>query len=151
MREARTTGSLVWRLAMHWRAAVDRAVAPFDLTHAQYVLLATLYGLSLAHDRPSQRELAEATGLEPAYVSRLARSLEAHNLIERTEAPADTRAVEVKLTPRGEAVVVQAIAAVRDLHDHLLEPIGGTRSRENRQFRRTLSALLREPSEGEPN
>src|SRR5689334_9346708 len=112
MSEARTTGSLLWRLSMKWRAAVDRTVAPLGLTHAQYVLLATLYGLSLSGARPSQRQLAEATGLEAVYVSRLARALQDGGLIDRSEAAADPRAVEVGLTPRGEEVVVQAIAAV---------------------------------------
>jgi DNA-binding MarR family transcriptional regulator len=149
MSEAETTGSLVWRLSMKWRAAVDRAVAPFGLTHAQYVLIATLYGMSLAGARPSQRELADASGLEPVYVSRLARGLEEGGLIERTESAADPRAVELSLTRRGEDVVIQAIAAVRELHDRLLEPIGGLRGIENRRFRTTLRALLREPLEGE--
>src|SRR5215472_1006328 len=112
MSEAGTTGSLVWRLSMKWRAAVDRTVAPFGLTHAQYVLLATLYGLSLRGARPSQRQLAEATGLEPVYVSRLARALEHSQLITRKEAT-DPRAVEITLTPRGEQVVVDAVATVR--------------------------------------
>jgi MarR family transcriptional regulator, organic hydroperoxide resistance regulator len=149
MSEAGTTGSLVWRLAMRWRAAVDRTVAPFGLTHAQYVLLATLYGMSLQGGRPSQRELADATGLEPVYVSRLARALEDGGLIERAESPQDPRAVELSLTHRGEEVVIPAIAAVRQLHDDLLEPIGGPASLENRRFRTTLHALLRESTRGE--
>jgi len=149
MSEAATTGSLVWRLATKWRTAVDRAVAPFELTHAQYVLLATLYGLSLAGARPSQRELSDTTGLEPVYVSRLSRALEEGGLIDRTESAADPRAIELGLTARGEKVVIQAIAAVRQLHDELLEPIGGPRSVENRRFRSMLRALLRELSEGE--
>src|SRR5437667_225541 len=69
-----TTGSLVWRLSMRWRAAVDRAVAPLGLTHAQFVVLASLYGLACRGTRPSQRELADFTGLEPVYVSRLAKA-----------------------------------------------------------------------------
>jgi hypothetical protein len=40
-----TPGYLVWRLSMKWRVAVDRALAPLGLTHAQYVLLASLYGM----------------------------------------------------------------------------------------------------------
>src|SRR3546814_1614378 len=56
-----------------WRTAVDRALDPLGLTHAQYVVLASL----LALDRPSQRELADHTGLEALYISKLARSLEA--------------------------------------------------------------------------
>ena len=144
MSEAGTTGSLVWRLSMKWRAAVDRAVAPFGLTHAQYVLLATLYGLSLQGARPKQRELAEATGLEPVYVSRLARALEDADLITRTESSADPRAVELGLTARGQSVITDAIAAVRDLHAEMLAPIGGAKSKANQEFRAALRALLRE-------
>jgi MarR family transcriptional regulator, organic hydroperoxide resistance regulator len=134
---------------MKWRAAVDRTVAPFGLTHAQYVLLATLYGLSLSGARPKQRDLAEATGLEPVYVSRLARALEEGGLITRAESSTDPRAVELSLTGRGQAAVTQAVAAVRELHAELLAPIGGGESRDTQQFRASLRALLREPAQGD--
>src|SRR5215813_7133713 len=111
--ESATTGALVWRLSMKWRAAVDREVMPLGLTHAQYVLLASLYSLSQTGTRPSQRELAGFTGLEPVYVSRLARALQDGGLIDRTVAAVDPRAVELTLTQHGVDVVVQAIAAVR--------------------------------------
>ncbi|MER6983053.1 MarR family transcriptional regulator, partial [Streptomyces carpinensis] len=75
--ESATAGFLVWRLSMKWRVAVDRAVAPLGLTHAQYALMASLYGMSRSGLRPSQRRLADRTGLEPLYVSKLARALEA--------------------------------------------------------------------------
>jgi DNA-binding MarR family transcriptional regulator len=131
---------------MKWRAAVDRAVAPLGLTHAQYVLLASLYGLSRTGARPSQRELADFTGLEPVYVSRLARALQAGGMIDRTDDPRDPRAVELTLTLHGLEVVVPAIAAVRTLHDVLLAPLGGTDSPGNRELVATLRALLGEHS-----
>lgn len=134
---------------MKWRAAVDRTVVAFGLTHAQYVLLATLYGLTLAGSRPSQRQLAEAAGLEPVYVSRLASALEHGGLIQRLEGATDTRAVELLLTPRGEETVIRAIAAVRELHQQLLRPLGGPGASAHRQFRSMLRRLLHEPLEGE--
>ena len=127
---------------MKWRTAVDRAVAPLGLTHAQYVLLATLYGLAYTGARPSQRELADATGLEPVYVSRLARALESSGLIVRVEAATDTRAVELSLTPAGEELVTQAIAIVRQLHDELLAPLGGGHSLRSQRLHASLEALL---------
>lgn len=69
--EGPTPGFLVWRLSMKWRVAVDRAVAPLGLTHAQYSVLASLRGFSTAGRSPNQRELAEFIGLEPLYVSKL--------------------------------------------------------------------------------
>jgi MarR family transcriptional regulator, organic hydroperoxide resistance regulator len=140
--EAGTTGILLCRLSLHWRAAVDRAVAPFGLTHAQYVLLAALYAATLEGVRPSQRELADAAGLEPVYVSRLARALEDAGLIERTNSAQDPRAFEINLTPDGEAAAIPAIAAVRQLDDELLERIGGPHSQQARRFRNTLRSLL---------
>ena len=149
---AATTGALVWRVSMKWRAAVDRCVAPFGLTHAQYVVLASLYALSLTGARPSQRELADSSGLEPVYVSRLARALEVGGLINRSDAPADPRAVALTLTEQGVNVIVPAIVAVRDLHDVLLAPIGGVHGAANRQLRAALKALLGQsiPGEDEP-
>src|SRR5436309_14411056 len=95
-REGPTTGYLLWRVTLKWVAAVDRAVAPLGLTHAQYSLLASLYGLSRAGRRPSQRELADHTGLEPMFISKLARVLERSGLIEPDPHPADPRAAQLR-------------------------------------------------------
>src|SRR5687768_6962193 len=86
-----TTGSLVWHLALRWRAAVDRAVAPLGLTHAQYSALASLRHLTHHGEQPSQRRLADYTDLGPIYVSKLVRALEAKGLVERTRDPGDAR------------------------------------------------------------
>jgi MarR family transcriptional regulator, organic hydroperoxide resistance regulator len=137
-----TVGYLVWRLSMKWRAAVDRAVAHLGLTHAQYSLLASLYGISRAGRQPSQRELADVTGLDPIYVSKLARALEQAGLVVRAEHPADTRAVALALTGRGTEVVGEAVRTVGALQEELTGPLGGTRARRTREFADTLRTLL---------
>jgi DNA-binding MarR family transcriptional regulator len=137
-----TLGYLLWRVATKWRAAVDRAVTPLGLTHAQYSLLASLYAHSRGGARPSQRELADFTGLEPIFVSKLARALEQSGLLVRTEHPADSRAVQLTLTDRGTEVVLAAVAIVRDLHERLTAPIGGPAGRRGRELSATLQALL---------
>ena len=137
-----TMGYLLWRVTMKWVAAVDRAVAPFGLTHAQYSLLAALHGLSRAGRRPSQRELADWTGLEAMFVSKLARGLERGGLIARDTHPADPRAVQLRVTPRGLEVVEAAIEAVRAVQEERLAPLGGGTSQRSAELRRTLRALL---------
>jgi DNA-binding MarR family transcriptional regulator len=140
--ESPTTGSLVWRLSMRWRATVDRAVAPLSLTHAQYALLASLYGLTRTGAPPSQRQLADFAGLEPIYVSKLVSALERSGLVERSEHPADPRAVQLVLTGHGTDVVRRAIAIVHELHEELLAPIGGPESAAARDLNTTLQTLL---------
>ncbi|MFC5670255.1 MarR family winged helix-turn-helix transcriptional regulator [Streptomyces incanus] len=140
--EGATPGFLVWRLSMKWCVAVDRAVAPLGLTHAQYSLVASLYGMGRAGERPSQRRLADHTGLEALYVSKLARALEAAGLLERTRDPRDPRAMQLALTERGSEVTRQAIDVVHVLLGQLLEPLDGPRTRA---FTRDLTALLGTP------
>jgi DNA-binding MarR family transcriptional regulator len=134
-----TPGFLVWRLAMRWRTAVDRALAPLGLTHAQYAVFASLTGMVHDGRHPSQRELAEFTGMEPIYVSKLVRSLERTGLVERRPNPSDSRAVQLDLTTHGRAVAADAIAVVRNLQNQLTAPLGGTGTRE---FVRALKTLL---------
>ncbi|MCP2324516.1 DNA-binding MarR family transcriptional regulator [Hamadaea flava] len=140
------TGRLLWQVTTRWRTAVDRAVAPLGLTHAQYALLGSLYGLTRAGQQPSQRELADAAGLEPIYVSKLIRSLESAGLVTRDAHPADTRARQLGLTDHGTEVLLAAVKIVHALQDELTAPIGGSSSERNRELIRTLRALLGGPS-----
>jgi len=143
--EGATPGFLVWRLSMKWRVAVDRAVAPLGLTHAQYSLVASLYGMQRSGLRPSQRHLADRTGLEALYVSKLARALESAGLVERTRDPRDPRAVQLDLTDEGRDVTRQAIKVVHGLLEQLLEPLGGLDSERTRELGRDLAILLDTP------
>jgi DNA-binding MarR family transcriptional regulator len=143
-----TTGYLLWRVATKWRAAVDRAVGPLGLTHAQYSLLASLYGLTRSGARPSQRELADFSGFEPIYVSKLIRALEQAGLVTRAAHPADPRAVQLTITEQGTEVILRAVVVVRDLQEELTAPIGGTAGPRNRALVETLQALLGPPPAG---
>jgi|SRR5450755_3130964 len=135
---------------MKWRVAVDRAVGPLGLTHAQYSLLGSLLGLERAGLVPSQRQLADHTGLEPLYVSKLARALESAGLIERVRDARDTRAVQLSLTARGREVTGRAIKVVQELLDQLLAPLGGLAAPRTQLLARELTTLLDVPLESQP-
>lgn len=140
-----TPGALLWRTAMKWRAAVDRAVAPLGITHAQYSFLASLWSMTQKGLRPSQRQLAEHIGLEPLYVSKLARALDEAGLIRRTDDPSDSRAVQLTLTRSGHDVVRRAVKVVRDLQEQLTEPLGGVDAPRTRALVDALQTLLAVP------
>ncbi len=145
-----TTGYLLWRLTTKLRAAVDRILAPLGLTHAQYTLLASLYGYSRTGGQPSQRELADWTGLEPIFVSKLARALEQGGLIQRTRHPADPRAVQLRLTDAGADIAQRAITIVHTYQEEFTAPIGGTQSQRARDLARTLQTLLDTDNRSDP-
>jgi DNA-binding MarR family transcriptional regulator len=133
----------VWHLALRWRAAVDRAVSPLGLTHAQYSVLASLRALTSAGETPSQRRLAGYTDLDPIYVSKLVRALERNGLVARAPDPTDARAVRLSLTEHGLDVVDRAIAVVRALDAQLTEPLGGPDGADIRALHGALQTLLR--------
>jgi DNA-binding MarR family transcriptional regulator len=134
---------LIWHVSLRWRAALDRRLAPLGITATQYALLASLYGLSRTGARPSQRELAEFSGLAPMYVSRLTRALERAGLLRRADSTADPRAVQLTLTERGIEVVHAGVATVRALEEQRLAPLGGRDSGRSATLRELLLVLLR--------
>src|SRR5687768_17557714 len=134
-----TIGYVVWRLAMRLRVSMDRALAPLGLTHAQYSLIASLHGLR-ASEAPTQKQLADLTGLEPMYVSKLARQLETRGWIERVRDTKDTRAVRLVITPEGTEVTREAIAVTGRLLDQLTAPLGGRNSRRAAEAQAALEA-----------
>jgi len=139
-----TAGYLVWHLSTKWRVAVDRALNRFGLTHAHYLVLGSLSEFSRGGAKPSQRELADFAGLEVMYVSKLVRALEHSKLLRRADHPDEPRAFQLELTARGADLVVQAAAAMRELFDQLLIPIGGRTGKRNAALMQTLEALLDE-------
>ncbi|MEU8760750.1 MarR family transcriptional regulator [Streptomyces sp. NPDC048659] len=143
--ENATAGFLVWRLSMKWRVAVDRALAPLGMTHAQYAVMASLHGMGRSGRRPSQRELADHTGLEALYVSKLVRALESAGSVTRTRDPADPRAIRLELTDQGRDATRRAIRVIQGLLEQFLEPLGGQRDPRATEFTRTLVTLLDVP------
>lgn len=136
------TGYLLWHVSLRWRVAMDRALTPLGLTHAQYAVVASLYSMQQVGIRPSQRQLADFSGLEPMYVSRLARVLERSGLLERAENPVDPRAVQISLTRKGIEVIQAAVVKVRELEERYLAPLGGNEGSDNLALRRALQQLL---------
>lgn len=142
-----TTGSLVWHLALKWRAQVDRAVAGFGMTHAQYSVLASLYAMSRKGKTPTQRDLAEYTGLQAIFVSKLVKALEAEGLMKRRVDDRDSRANRLGLTDKGQQAIVRAMEVVRELDRKLNEPLGGRDSVRSRAFAETLTILLNQKTQ----
>jgi DNA-binding MarR family transcriptional regulator len=135
-------GFLIWRLSMRWRAAVDRELAPLGLTQAQYAVLAPLYGMARDGARPSQRELADLTGLDAVYISKLVRALEREGFVTRSTHAADPRAVELSLTEQGTATVQEAQKIVYELRDRLTSPLGGNNGAGTAELAKVLQQLL---------
>lgn len=105
-------GFLLWHVTLRWQRDMAAALAPLDLTHVQFVLLASTWWLNTHGERPSQVRVAQQAGTDVKMTSQVLRTLEAKELITRDVDPADTRARLIRVTHRGTALAVEAIDAV---------------------------------------
>ncbi len=137
-----TIGYAIWRLSTKVRTLVDAALLPIDLTHAQYVVLSSLWGMTRSGEKPSQRQLADHTALDPVYISKIIRTLEAAQLVVRVPDLRDNRAVRLHLTTEGEQLAEHAISIVYKLMTEFMTPLGGDASPRSRQFAANLEILL---------
>jgi DNA-binding MarR family transcriptional regulator len=105
-------GLLLWRTTMRWQRVMTAALAPLDLTHVQFVLLASAMWLGRDGEPPNQVQLAAQAGTEVKMTSDVVARLETKGLIARETDPRDTRAKVIRITAAGTAAVQSAIVAV---------------------------------------
>jgi DNA-binding MarR family transcriptional regulator len=129
-------GLVLWRVTNRWQAAQRAALRPFDLTHVQFVLLASLTWLQ--GDEPTtQRQLAIHAGADEMMVSQVLRALEKKRLIERLPHPTDARARAVLATPLGVKLANEANALVEAVDRKYFSPL----AEERNAFARLLLQL----------
>jgi MarR family transcriptional regulator, organic hydroperoxide resistance regulator len=133
-----STGLRLWRMTNAWQAAQRAALAPFDLTHVQFVLLASLTWMGA--DRPvTQRDLAAHVGVDPMMTSQVLRALETKGLVERRAHPTDSRARALVVTAVGVSLANDANRAVEGVDRDFFAPLSGERA----DFTRMLAQLDR--------
>lgn len=117
-------GLLLWQVTNRWQAA-QRGAGPFDLTHVQFVLLASLtYLAARTEESVMQRDLADHAATDPMMTSQVLRALEQKGLIERRDHPHDRRAKALVPTETGATLVNRALAAVEDCDSEFFAPLG---------------------------
>ena len=105
-------GFLLWHVTLRWQREIAAALAPLNLTHVQFVLLAAAWWLNARGEDPNQLGLARQAGTDGKMTSEVLRKLEAKGLIVRTVDAADTRARRLRVTSDGADLAVRAIAVV---------------------------------------
>lgn len=108
-------GFLLWQVSSRWRRLIEAALAPLDLTHPQFVLLASLGWLTKHSSKPTQVELARHCHTDIAMTSQVLRTLEQKGLITRTASPEDQRSKLPSLTPAGARLIAEAIPLVEQV------------------------------------
>lgn len=108
-RPEETFGFRLWHVLHAWQRRLEGALAPLDLTHMQFVVLANTAWLARCGEVPTQTRIASYAKLDRMMASKILRLLEDKGYVERTPHPVDPRANRVDVTRLGRAALDDAI------------------------------------------
>ncbi|POM26108.1 Transcriptional regulator SlyA [Actinomadura rubteroloni] len=106
---------MLWHVTLRWQRDIARALAPFDLTHVQFVLLATAWWMNSHGEDPNQLSLARKAGTDVKMTSQVLRKLEDKGFLRREVDPADTRAKLLRVTDAGARLAQRTIEVVDEV------------------------------------
>ena len=132
-------GFLLWRVTNAWQRQIRVALEPLNLTHVQFVLLASLVWLSNQEASIPQVLLAGHANTDVMMTSQVVRTLESKGYLERQTDPTDARAKLLRITPAGLALVNVAIKAVEAVDKSFFSKL-----EQPRKFALSLQSLLEE-------
>ena len=105
-------GFLLWRATMRWQRSLAAALAPLDLTHVQFVLLACAWWADEEGEHLNQVQLAGSAGIDVKMTSEVVRRLETKGLLRRVADPVDARSKVIEVTPSGADAARRSIEIV---------------------------------------
>lgn len=109
----RSAGALASEIARLYAVALQRALAPLQLSPAQFLALNELW----SDDGLTQRALAGRLAVEQATMANTLARMERDKLIERRPHPDDRRSQQVWLTPAARGLQTRAIQAAVNAND----------------------------------
>jgi MarR family transcriptional regulator, organic hydroperoxide resistance regulator len=105
-------GFLLWQVTNIWQRGIRKILEPYNITHTQFVLLASIHWLTLHKMEVTQRVVSNHTKVDPMTTSTVLRTLEKKWLIERQVHEIDTRSMKVCLTNEGMKLVKATVTVV---------------------------------------
>jgi MarR family transcriptional regulator, organic hydroperoxide resistance regulator len=132
-------GFLLWQTTMIWQRQIKRALEAYDISHAQFVIMATLMWFEAHHYDTTQILIVKWSKLDKMTVSKSLRKLVALGYVNRMEHETDTRAKSVSLTAKGKEMVRTLVPIVEGI-DTLF--FGNASHKEQKSLVHILSKLI---------
>jgi transcription regulator len=136
----KSTGLLFMRVYNKWHSIIKKELKKMNLTHPQFVVLASLAYLSQNGNEITQIMISKLAGIDVMTISQILSLLEKQNFVKRKEHSKDTRAKAVILNKKGEEVLQKAVPLVEQID----EVFFGKLDRDEKQFKHFLARLNEE-------
>ncbi|WP_160138758.1 MarR family winged helix-turn-helix transcriptional regulator [Chryseobacterium sp. c4a] len=134
-----SSGFLLWQVTNLWQREIKKALLPFDLTHSQFVILASAHWLILQKTEVTQIILSHTTKIDPMTTSQVLRALQKKEFISRKEHITDTRAKTIEITDAGKKTIKKAVVAVENFDREFFSKL----ETSQKEFNKNLLSLLK--------
>ena len=129
------------RVYNKWHFIIKKELKKMNLTHPQFVVLASLAYLSQnGNEEITQVMISKLSGIDVMTVSQILSLLEKHDFVKRKEHSRDTRAKAVTLNKKGEAVLQKAVPLIEQIDEFFF----GKLDNDEEQFKHFLVRLNEE-------
>lgn len=117
-------GFVLWRVVHRYVREIDRALAPVDLTHLQFTVLAMTAWMARSGEPVTQVALARFGDVHPMQVSQVLGTLEDKDMVARARSVTDTRAKCIAVTESGVAALRRAMPLAIAVQERLFGEAG---------------------------
>lgn len=128
------------RVYNKWHSMIKKELKKMNLTHPQFVVLASLAYLSQDSNEVTQVMISKLSGIDVMTVSQILGLLEKHDFVKRKEHSRDTRAKAVILNKKGEEILQKAVPLVEQIDEIFFEKL----NTDEGQFKHFLVRLNEE-------
>lgn len=132
-------GFLLWQTTTVWQRQIKKALEQYDVSHAQFVIMATLMWFEAHHYETTQILIVKWSKLDKMTVSKSLRKLVTLGFVNRIEHKTDTRAKSVSLTPKGKERVRTLVPIVEGIDGAFF---GKASHQEQKSFVQILAKLI---------
>lgn len=108
-------GFLLWQTTMIWQRQIKKALEKYNISHAQFVIMATLMWFEAHGYDTTQILIVNQTKLDKMTVSKSLKKLVQMRFVNRIEHEVDTRAKSVALTEKGKGMVRTLVPIVEGI------------------------------------
>ena len=128
------------RVYNKWHSMIKKELKKMNLTHPQFVVLASLAYLLQDNDEVTQVMISKLSGIDVMTVSQILNLLEKNDFVKRKEHSRDTRAKAVILNKKGEEALQKAVPLVEQIDQIFFEKL----DTDEEQFKHVLARLNEE-------
>jgi DNA-binding MarR family transcriptional regulator len=114
----------LWLATNAWQRCIRKALEPFDITHCQFVVLASVDLLTEAGELATQVAVHRFALIDENMTSQVVKALRGKGLINREPHPTDGRGHVLALTQTGLKLLDDVRNVIRPAKDDFFSPVG---------------------------